>query len=234
MRRVNENEIDAFSIARKNQHSHVKISRVFYLPDVYEVYQRGESMDEIFVNRMYRFETKEVVEYTKSHNAGRYVALTAEAKSLIETAKRYQQEHSMCDSGYIFSVNEEPLSYYAIRKLYERYCKEIGTVNKSSHKSRKTYISALIDGGVNINAIRELVGHADERTTYNSYCYDRKTKSERVTMIENALSGKVCNQKAKSVIIFSASEYTLITNLQPSKNAEIPTEKENGSDFSLP
>ena len=53
-------------------------------------------------------------------------------------------------------------------------------------------------------------------------------------MIENALSGKVCNQKAKSVIIFSASEYTLITNLQPSKNAEIPTEKENGSDFSLP
>lgn len=47
MRRVNENEIDAFSIARKNQHSHVKISRVFYLPDVYEVYQRGESMDEI-------------------------------------------------------------------------------------------------------------------------------------------------------------------------------------------
>lgn len=146
---------------------------------------------EIFVNRMYRFVTKEVVEYTKSHNAGRYVALTAEAKSLIETAKRYQQEHSMCDSGYIFSVNEEPLSYYAIRKLYERYCKEIGTVKKSSHKSRKTYISALIDGGVNINAIRELVGHADERTTYNSYCYDRKTKSERVTMIENALSGKV-------------------------------------------
>lgn len=146
---------------------------------------------EIFVNRMYRFVTKEVVEYTKAHNAGRYVALTAEAKSLIETAKRYQQEHSMCDSGYIFSVNEEPLSYYAIRKLYERYCKEIGTVKKSSHKSRKTYISALIDGGVNINAIRELVGHADERTTYNSYCYDRKTKSERVTMIENALSGKV-------------------------------------------
>lgn len=146
---------------------------------------------EIFVNRMYRFETKEVVEYTKSHNAGRYVVLTAEAKALIETAKHYQENHGLCDSGYIFSVNEEPLSYYAIRKLYERYCREIGTVNKSSHKSRKTYISALIDGGVNINAIRELVGHADERTTYSSYCYDRKTKSERVAMIENALSGKV-------------------------------------------
>ena len=94
----------------------------------------------------------------------------------------------MDDSGYIFSVNDEPLSYYAIRKLYARYCDEIGTAFKSSHKARKTYISALIDGGVNINTIRDMVGHMDERTTYNSYCYDRRPRPERIALIEKALS----------------------------------------------
>ena len=46
----------------------------------------------------------------------------------------------------------------------------------------------LIDGNVNINTIRECVGHADERTTYNNYCFDRHTKSEREQLIELALS----------------------------------------------
>ena len=143
---------------------------------------------EIYVQRMFRYQQKEVVEYTKCHHDGRYVILTPLAKRLIDTAKQYQQEHGLPDNGYIFSVNEEPLSYYAIRKLYERYCKSIGTIGKSSHTARRNFISALIDAGININEIREMVGHADERTTYNSYCFDRKTKAERVALIEQALS----------------------------------------------
>jgi integrase len=142
---------------------------------------------EIFVNRMYRYETKEVVPYNKGHSAGRYVTLTSEAKRLIEAAKVYQRSHGLSDSGYIFSVDDNPLSYYAVRKAYGRYCDAVGCLNKSSHKARKTYISALIDGGVNINEIRELVGHADERTTYNSYCFDRTPKKERAQLIEAAL-----------------------------------------------
>ena len=143
---------------------------------------------DIYVQRMYRYEEKEVIDYVKGHHDGRYVTLTPFAMELIETAREYQKNNGLPSNGYIFSVNNDPLSYYAIRKLYYRYCENIGTCVKSSHKSRKTYISALIDAGVNINEIRELVGHADERTTYNSYCYDRKTKSERIEMITKALS----------------------------------------------
>lgn len=142
---------------------------------------------EIYVQRMYRHEEHDVVPYTKAHNTGRYVPLTYAAKNLIQQAKSYQQENNLPDDGYIFSVNKVPLSYYAVRKAYQRYCDKIGTINKSSHKSRKTFISALIDGGVNINEIREIVGHADERTTFSSYCYDRKTKSERVNLIEKSI-----------------------------------------------
>jgi len=144
--------------------------------------------DEIFVQRMYRYEDKEVVEFTKCHNEGRYVILTDEAKHIIDTAKKYQEEHGLPCDGYIFSVDDVPLSYYAVRHLYTRCCDELGIIDKSSHKARKTYISALIDGNVNINLIREMVGHADERTTLNCYCYDRNTKEERDALITKALS----------------------------------------------
>jgi integrase len=43
---------------------------------------------------------------------------------------------------------------------------------------------------MNINTIREMVGHADERTTMNSYCYDRRTEDERRAILERALSSK--------------------------------------------
>lgn len=102
--------------------------------------------------------------------------------------KNIQKENGLSDDGYIFSVNQDPLSYYTIKKSYARYCDLIGTVHKSSHKARKTFISALIDGGVNIDTIRESVGHNDERTTFKSYCYDRRTKSERAELIKKALS----------------------------------------------
>lgn len=144
--------------------------------------------DELYVNRMYRYATKEVVGYLKGHNEGRVIPLTDEAKSLIAEAKKYQQEHGISDDGYIFSVNEEPLSYYTIKKSYTRYCNVIDTAHKSSHKARKTFISALIDGQVNINTVREIVGHADERTTYASYCYDRRIKSDRAELVKKALS----------------------------------------------
>ena len=36
--------------------------------------------------------------------------------------------------------------------------------------------------------IRELLGHMDERTTLNNYCYDRNTDIERKEKIQKALA----------------------------------------------
>ena len=68
------------------------------------------------------------------------------------------------------------------------YCDKLDIIHKNSHKTRKTFISALIDGKVNLNTIRELVGHADERTTLKNYCFDRNTEEGRQKQIENALA----------------------------------------------
>lgn len=143
--------------------------------------------DYINIERMFRPETNEVVQHTKGFE-DRQVFLTKEAKDLIEESKKYQETHDLDSKGYIFSCDSNPLSSRSVNGLYKKYCDRMGTIYKSSHKARKTFISALIDGNVNINTIRECVGHADERTTYNNYCFDRNTKSERENLITKALA----------------------------------------------
>ncbi len=140
----------------------------------------------LHIQRMYRYETHEVVEHTKNFE-NRKVLLTSSARQIIETARAYQKEHGYSTDGYIFSEDNAPLAPWSVAYLYNKYCDRLGIMRKSSHKTRKTYISALIDGKVNINTIREMVGHADERTTYNNYCFDRSTEDEKINLIEKAL-----------------------------------------------
>ncbi len=144
--------------------------------------------DYITVQRMYRRDSKEVVPYTKGTYGDRKVILTSEAKRIIETCRKYQEDNNCPSDGYIFSINSQPCSYGAVAELYKKYCKKLGIEKKTSHKARKTVISALLDGNVNINSVREMVGHRDERTTLANYYFDRSTDEEKVKMIEAALS----------------------------------------------
>ena len=137
------------------------------------------------VVRMLQRDSDEVVEHTKSHE-DREVLLTDAALELIGIARAYQEEHG-CKSEYIFSTTEKALSYAETNILLRKYCKKLGILYRSSHKSRKTYISSLIDAGININTIRSYAGHADERTTYFNYCFDRAPDTEKKMLLEKAL-----------------------------------------------
>ena len=55
----------------------------------------------------------------------------------------------------------------------------------TSYKQCNVFYGRSMRKGV---TIREMVGHADERTTMNSYCYDRHTEDERRAILERALS----------------------------------------------
>ena len=124
----------------------------------------------------------------KGNNTERWVLLGSEAMRIIEEARRRQRAMGVSDTGYVFSTNDKFLTYRSVSHAFVRYCEKAGIEYRSSHKARKTYISSLIDEGMNINTIREMVGHADERTTMNSYCYDRHTEDERRAILERALS----------------------------------------------
>ena len=124
----------------------------------------------------------------KGERRERWVILSTEAFHIIDEARKRQKAEGVSTDGYIFSMTDEYLSYRSVSEAFRKYCKAAGINYRSSHKARKTVISSLIDAGMNINTIREMVGHADERTTMNSYCYDRRTKDERIEILDNALS----------------------------------------------
>lgn len=142
----------------------------------------------LHVQRMYRKIANTVVPHTKTACGDRYVILTKTAKKIITTVKKRRMTLGLPCTGYIFSTDKNAVPEYVIVRLYARLCKQAKIAQKSSHKVRKTYISALLDAGVNINTVRAQVGHTDERTTLSCYCFDRKDEPEKVAQIDAALA----------------------------------------------
>lgn len=143
--------------------------------------------DNIVVRRMLRYPVNTIIQNTKGSYGDRSVPLIRQSAEIIKAAKGRQIAEGVPQNGYIFSMNEWPLPYTSVTKFFYMCCNEIGIQPKSSHKARKTFVSSLIDANVNINTIRQIVGHVDEKTTLNNYCFDRSTDDEKQKSVENAL-----------------------------------------------
>lgn len=142
------------------------------------------------------FDRFEVAEYVKTDDGFRDIYLTDTARSIIEICRQVNSTLHYKDSDFIFSKNNGTnTNHYSIQSMYVRGCKKAGIALKTNHKVRKTYISTLIDAGINIDTIRRMAGHADEKTTYNNYCFDRATDSENEQKLEDALNVIKNNQK---------------------------------------
>lgn len=74
-----------------------------------------------------------------------------------------------------------------LSKYLWKICESLNiSTKKGNHKIRKTYISSLFDKGVNIDTIRSMAGHEDERTSLHNYCFNQKDDSELRRQLENA------------------------------------------------
>lgn len=128
----------------------------------------------------------EVVEYTKTDAGERRIIVPTYGMKVIEIAEEVNR-YNHTSGGYLFNKAGKPIKETAVSYRLRKYCKNLGIQYRSPHKIRKTYISALIDDGINIDTIRRLAGHEDEKTTYGSYCYDRRTNKQVEDQLENAL-----------------------------------------------
>ena len=144
--------------------------------------------DEIIVRRMVRYPGGEIIDSTKGTFGDRRVPLTPKALELIDISRKKQKDNGQEDMQYIFVMAGGPIHLYlAIQKAFAKYCKQLDIQQRGPHKARKTYISELLDSGININTVRSVAGHKDEHTAFNNYCYDRKTKTERNAQIIAAI-----------------------------------------------
>lgn len=128
-----------------------------------------------------------VVNHTKTQAGLRDVFLSPYARKLLEMARHWHTEHHI-ESEYIF-VNKSGQRLYstAFDSRIEKYCSHLGIKTKRMHSIRRTYISKLFDGDVNISTIQQMCGHADKQTTLRNYVYDQCDLSERNAKIEQAL-----------------------------------------------
>ena len=131
-----------------------------------------------------------LIERTKTKAGERSVFVVSKAREILDEVRAYNIEHGL-RGEFVFRSNEYDdfhLGYEAVEKKLYRLCDKMQTIPKSQHKLRKTFISTLLDEGVNIDEVRRLAGHEDERTTLNNYCFNRRNQEQTENQIERALA----------------------------------------------
>ena len=91
------------------------------------------------------------------------------------------------DHDFLFVDKGKRITPRAVDTRIRKYCEHININPKSTHKIRKSFISTLLDAGININEVRKQVGHQDERTTLHNYCFNRNDDAQKETDMEYAL-----------------------------------------------
>lgn len=157
------------------------VGNVLYIQRMEEEVYDYSDLDHI------RLVERAVVDNTKTDAGIRQVPLVPQALKIIEAVKTSNKLNGWYDNGFLFLNKGERMTTRTIKYRISKYCKQCDIMEKSFHKVRKTYISALIDSGININEIRKAVGHTDDHTTFSNYCYNRVGKVETNALFENAL-----------------------------------------------
>lgn len=98
---------------------------------------------------------------TKSHQT-RYIPLNNESVNTLEVWQR--QNGGIC-SGLIFHSTVTGEEFDNVRKSWEGIKRLAGIANFRWHDMRHHFASMLVMASVDLNTVRELLGHADIKTT---------------------------------------------------------------------
>lgn len=85
-----------------------------------------------------------VVDSTKTDAGVRQVPLTPQALKIIEAVKVSNQINGWYDNGFLFLNKGERMTTRTIKYRIGKYCRKCDIMEKSFHKVRKTYVSALM------------------------------------------------------------------------------------------
>lgn len=114
-----------------------------------------------------------VVDHTKTNAGLRDIPAIQEVTELVtEVKKANLTRHST--SEYLFIKKDgSKMHAKSVDRKIRTLCTRAGINPRSAHKLRKTFISTLIDAGMNIDTVRRIAGHKDESVTLSNYCFDQ-------------------------------------------------------------
>ena len=127
------------------------------------------------------------------------IPLSDRALYLISRIKRINKENNNTYKDFLFVRDGNIMTPDAIDTQLLRGCEHIGIPVRTMHKIRKTYASTLykngITNGVTIPMIKDLLGHADEATTFKHYIFNLENDETTDELVLNALQGNAISSK---------------------------------------
>ena len=127
----------------------------------------------------------EVEEYLKKNSEARTILVPEIVFELEKEIKRIRMKRGIAYTDDLLFHVKTP--HAVCGKLY-RLCRDLGIFRRSPHKCRKTYISNLLNNGVDPDFVREQAGHKDIQTTLNSYVYSTTRNDEKIKQLNNILA----------------------------------------------
>lgn len=93
------------------------------------------------------------------------------SNDLLARLKAYRIEGGATKSGFLFAnKNGGAISYQRVFLTWQRIC-DIAGINKNIHTFRHTAATYLLEKGVPVAEVSNLLGHADAATTYGMYVH---------------------------------------------------------------
>ncbi len=113
-------------------------------------------------------------------NKERIIPISLALKRNLEGYLQVKHELNLSNSMLLVSVNGNTLSEQAVYKIVNKYLSQITTIQKKSpHVLRHSFATHLLNNGADINAVKDLLGHANLSATqvYTHNTIDKLKKS---------------------------------------------------------
>ena len=119
--------------------------------------------------------TRLVVQSPKSNSSVRLVAVPNDMLELMKTATR-----SIREDNYLLANTDMPMEPRTLQYRYRKLLEHCGIRYRNFHTLRHTYATRCMESGVDIKSLSELLGHADIRTTLQTYVHSSLAHKKQV------------------------------------------------------
>ena len=98
----------------------------------------------------------------KKQRKDRYTTLSTVA---LETLRQYYKEYKPTKWLFEGEIKERYITIRTAQRIFENACEKVGIKNITVHSLRHSFATQLLESGIDLWYIQELLGHKSSKTT---------------------------------------------------------------------